>query len=291
MKILLFSRPHTTPPTDEVRRIFDAARAHGFEVAVNREFAPEAERITGLRFAERQLFGERIGAQPEGTFMICYGGDGTLLDGIHRLEDRSTPVAGINCGRLGFLTENNGDAIDDLFARIARSELRTEPRTMLAATCRDCGGTSLDALNEISIQRRGATMTSIETYIDGEMIATYSGDGVTVSTPTGSTAYSLSAGGPVVSPRCACLILSPLAPHNLTMRPVVIPDTSEITLRIRARQAGASVTLDNRIYAAADGAEFTVRRSERSFFLAVPHNITFYDTLRNKMMWGIDIRS
>ncbi len=170
--------------------------------------------------------------------------------------------------------------------------MRTEERTLIEASggFAEAPDTPL-ALNEFAIQRHGAGMISVETYVDRQMVATYHGDGVLVSTPTGSTAYSLSAGGPVVSPRCACLILSPLAPHNLTMRPVVIPDTSEITLRIRARQAGASVTLDNRIYAAADGAEFTVRRSERSFFLAVPHNITFYDTLRNKMMWGIDIRS
>ncbi len=292
MKILLFSRPHTTPPTDEVRRIFDAARAHGFEVAVNREFAPEAERITGLRFAERQLFGERIGAQPEGTFMICYGGDGTLLEGARRLHGAAIPVAGINSGRLGFLTTTPPDGIGQLFDDLAAGHVRTEERTLIEASggFAEAPDTPL-ALNEFAIQRHGAGMISVETYVDRQMVATYHGDGVLVSTPTGSTAYSLSAGGPVVSPRCACLILSPLAPHNLTMRPVVIPDTSEITLRIRARQAGASVTLDNRIYAAADGAEFTVRRSERRFFLAVPHNITFYDTLRNKMMWGIDIRS
>ena len=121
--------------------------------------------------------------------------------------------------------------------------------------------------------------------------ATYHGDGVIVSTPTGSTAYSLSAGGPVVAPTCQCLVLSPLAPHNLTMRPVVIPDSSRITIHVQARRSEAFVTLDNRNYPVSHGATFSVQRAEETIFLAVPHNISFYDTLRDKMMWGIDIRS
>ena len=121
--------------------------------------------------------------------------------------------------------------------------------------------------------------------------ATDHGDGVIVSTPTGSTAYSLSAGGPVVAPTCACLVISPLAPHNLTMRPVVIPDSATITLRVDARRSDAFVTLDSRVYAIGQEAAFTIKRADQKIFLAVPHNISFYDTLRNKMMWGIDIRS
>ena len=133
-------------------------------------------------------------------------------------------------------------------------------------------------------------MLSIETYVDGQMVATYHGDGVIVSTPTGSTAYSLSAGGPVVAPACACLVISPLAPHNLTMRPVVIPDTSRIELRVHERRSDSFATLDNRSYRVGSDARFEVRRAEQRLFLAIPHNISFYDTLRNKMMWGIDLR-
>ncbi|MDE6046895.1 MAG: NADH kinase, partial [Alistipes sp.] len=147
------------------------------------------------------------------------------------------------------------------------------------------------ALNEFTVQRHGADMLAVETYVDGQMVATYHGDGVIVSTPTGSTAYSLSAGGPVVAPACACLVISPLAPHNLTMRPVVIPDTSRIELRIHERRSDAFVTLDNRSYRARPDAAFSISRAEQQIFLALPHNISFYDTLRNKMMWGVDLRS
>ena len=147
------------------------------------------------------------------------------------------------------------------------------------------------AVNEAAVQRSGAGMISVECRVDDQQVATYYGDGVIVSTPTGSTAYSLSAGGPVVAPTCACLVISPLAPHNLTMRPVVIPDTAVITLHVHTRRSDAFVTLDNRVYAVGQEATFTVKRAEQKIFLAVPHNISFYDTLRNKMMWGIDIRS
>ncbi|MDE7123046.1 MAG: NAD(+)/NADH kinase, partial [Alistipes sp.] len=237
-------------------------------------------------------YGERIDAAERADLMVCYGGDGTLLEGVHRLHGAPIPVLGINAGHLGFLTGAPDDDLDRLFDRIAAGDFAVEARAMLEV--RGDFATEPDshlALNEFTIQRHGAEMISVETYVDSQMVATYHGDGVIVSTPTGSTAYALSAGGPVVAPTCSCLILSPLAPHNLTMRPVVIPDTARIELRIRARRAGRFVTLDNRTYAVGPTAVFTVRRAEERILLALPHNISFYDTLRNKMMWGIDIRS
>lgn len=292
MKIILFSRPQIAHTTTELRQLFDAISHFGFDFALNEEFASVVRKLTGMPISKAQIYGHKVGRQPVDSVMVCYGGDGTLLEGVHHLDGAPIPVMGINAGRLGFLTGAPTDGVRHIFAQIAAGELRTEARTMIEVE----GGfsekpDSVLALNEMAVQRHGAGMISVETSIDGQMVATYHGDGVIVSTPTGSTAYSLSAGGPVVAPQCACLILSPLAPHNLTMRPVVVPDTSVITLRISARQADAFVTLDNRTYAIDEGASFTIRRSERRIFLAVPHNISFYDTLRNKMMWGIDIRS
>ncbi len=224
--------------------------------------------------------------------MVCCGGDGTLLEGVHRLAGAPIPVMGINAGHLGFLTSAPSEGLDLIFKEIADRNILTEPRSMLRVE----GDfpeppESPLALNEFAIQRHGAGMISVETYVDDQMVATYHGDGVIVSTPTGSTAYSLSAGGPVVAPACSCLIISPLAPHNLTMRPVVIPDSATITLRVHARRADAFATLDNRTYPLPSEAEFRVELARQRIFLAVPHNISFYDTLRNKMMWGIDIRS
>jgi len=292
MKIILFSRNRSARTAEEVEQLFEAIQQFGFDYALNEEFADTVRRLTGILPPPEKIYGAQIGPQHGDAVMVCYGGDGTLLEGVHRLAGAPIPVLGINAGHLGFLTSAPSDGLGQLFGQIARGEIATQPRSMIEVT-----GDFPDpaqphpALNEFTVQRHGADMISVETYVDSQMVATYHGDGVIVSTPTGSTAYSLSAGGPVVAPSCACLVISPLAPHNLTMRPVVIPDTSEITLRIHARRSAAFVTLDNRIHPVAADASFRIRRAERRIFLVVPHNISFYDTLRNKMMWGIDIRS
>lgn len=288
MRILLFSRPQAGNGPEGLDRLVGAMRRHGFDWAANDEIADAA----GAPSDAAHRYGERIADGERADLMVCYGGDGTLLEGVHRLHGAPIPVLGINAGHLGFLTGAPDDDLDGLFGRIAAGDFAVEPRTMLRVE----GDFAAEpdsrlALNEFTIQRHGAEMISVETYVDAQMVATYHGDGVIVSTPTGSTAYALSAGGPVVAPTCSCLVVSPLAPHNLTMRPVVIPDTARIELRIRARRAERFVTLDNRTYAVGASAVFTVRRAEERILLALPHNISFYDTLRNKMMWGIDIRS
>lgn len=293
MKIILFSRPQIARTPDELHLLFDAIRRFGPDYAVNEEFAPVVRQLTGTEIPAERIYGQRLSATSPGqAIMVCYGGDGTLLEGVHRLGGAPVPVLGINAGHLGFLTSAPNTGLDELFRRIAAGEFATEARSLLSVTGNFAEQPDSHlALNEFTIQRHGAGMISVETYVDQQMVATYHGDGVIVSTPTGSTAYSLSAGGPVIAPSCRCLTITPLAPHNLTMRPVVIPDESAISLRVRVRHSEAFVTLDNRTYPISRSATFTVRRAEERIFLASPHNISFYDTLRNKMMWGIDIRS
>ena len=289
MKIILFSRPQTCRTVEEPERLFDAIERHGFDYAINAEFAEAVERLTGRHIPQDKIYGERTGRQPSESVMVCYGGDGTLLEGIHRLDGETIPVTGINSGHLGFLALAPKEDTDDIFRQIGEGRLVTERRPMLEVSgIPECGVPY--ALNEVAVQRLGATMVSIEAQVDGQTVATYNGSGLIISTPTGSTAYSLSAGGPILAPACNCLVLTPLAPHNLPMRPLVIPDSCEILLKINPRHRAVTVSLDNRTYETDRPAEIAVRRSERSIFLAVPHNISFYDTLRNKMMWGVDIR-
>ena len=293
MKIILFSRPQVAHDAGELRQLFDGIDAFGFECVVNEEFAPVAERLTGRLFPPSARYGRRVGeGDARAAVMLCYGGDGTLLEGAHRLGGAPVPVLGVNAGHLGFLTSVPTGGMAPLLEEIRDGGLRTEPRTLLEVRGSFAQQPeSTFCLNEFTVQRHGAGLISVETYVDEQMVATYHGDGVIVSTPTGSTAYSLSAGGPVVAPTCSCMVITPIAPHNLTMRPVVIPDTSRVRLHIRARHSDPFITLDNRTCAVAPEAVFTVERAEQKIFLAVPHNISFYDTLRNKMMWGIDIRS
>lgn len=292
MRIILFSRAQLPHTARAVGALMQALRGNGLEYTVNEEFAPVIETLTDERIPADARYGEQVGPCADQAVMVCYGGDGTLLEGVRRLGPQRMPVVGINAGHLGFLSGAPSEHLDDLFARIAQGALTLQERALIEVSGDLGDGVPPQrALNEFAVQRYGAGMIAVEAFVDGKMIATYRGDGVIVSTPTGSTGYSLSAGGPVVDPACRCLILTPLASHNITMRPVVIPDTAEVRLRIHARNAEASVTIDTRTQHIGDEAEFTLRRAEQTILLAVPHNISFYDTLRNKMMWGVDLRS
>ena len=291
MKIILFSRQGLAFGRKELCALRDAVQKFGFDYAVNEEFAAVLRQEADWAIPAQNCYGAQLGPQPAEAVMVCYGGDGTLLAGVHRMGEERIPVVGINAGHLGFLTGDSHHEVERIFEAIEAGTLRYEERTMLKVEGDFVRTPSSSlALNEFSIQRNGAGVLSIEAWVDGQMVATYLGDGVIVSTPTGSPAYSLSAGGPVVAPTCACFVISPLAPHNLTMRPVVIPDSSVVKLKLRIRHAEAFVTLDDRSYPILQDGQFTIQRAERPIFLAVPHNISFYDTLRNKMMWGMDIR-
>lgn len=291
MKIILFSRKSVVLRPTDIDEIFGAIERYGFSFMVNREFAEAINQLSGRNIEAECIYDGSISTQEEPAVMVCYGGDGTLLEGVHRLGCEQTPVVGINSGHLGFLALAPRSEISAVFEAIASDKLHLERRQMLCVEGAAADGAEpIYALNEVAVQRLGATMIAIEAEVDGQRISTYSGDGIIISTPTGSTAYSLSAGGPVVAPSCRCLVLTPLTPHNLTMRPVVIPDTAKITLRVNTRGNAASVSADNHTHEIADGAVVSVRTATKCLLLAVPHNISYFDTLRNKMMWGIDIR-
>lgn len=287
MKIILFSRPVGKEHRERVAKIFSVIDSYGFEYMVNEEFTVCVEELIGRTIPTEMCYGHCANIAAKDAVMVCYGGDGTLLEGVHRLEGSNIPVVGINSGRLGFLALAQCDEIESVFERIANRSLNIEQRSMLAVTGNFDGKIqTLFALNEVAVQRLGATMISVEILIDRKPTLTCNGDGVIVSTPTGSTAYSLSAGGPIVSPACRCFVITPLSPHNLTMRSVVAPDNSSVLLKVHTRSNEASISIDNRTLSIADGEQIEVKIAERSISLAVPHNISFYDSLRNKMMWG-----
>ena len=288
MKIILFSRKGITLRTEDIDKIFGAIERYGFSYAINRAFAENIEEHALRTIPTEFVYDGEVGEQPTDSVMVCYGGDGTLLEGVHRLGGADIPVVGINGGHLGFLALAPRENIESVFADIANKNLHLEQRDMLCIEGLD--GDKLYALNEVAVQRLGAAMISVEAAIDGNMVSTYNGDGVIISTPTGSTAYSLSAGGPIVSPSCHSFLLTPLAPHNLTMRPIVMPDTSVVKLHIDTRGNDASISIDNRTFKIANNATLTIKKAKRYIRLAVPHNISFFDSLRNKMMWGVDIR-
>ncbi len=288
MKIILFSRKGITPRTEDIEQIFGAIEHYGFDYAINRAFAENIEKLTSRTIPAQFVYEGELGEQPADSVMVCYGGDGTLLEGVHRLNGADIPVVGINGGHLGFLALAPRENFGIVFEEIASNNLHLEVRDMLCIE--GVSENKLYALNEVAVQRLGASMISIEAAINGNKVSTYNGDGVIISTPTGSTAYSLSAGGPIVAPASHTFLLTPLAPHNLTMRPIVMPDSSHVSLHINTRGNDASISIDNRTFRIADNAVLTIKKAKRYIRLAVPHNISFFDSLRNKMMWGVDIR-
>ncbi|MBR2351653.1 MAG: NAD(+)/NADH kinase [Alistipes sp.] len=291
MKIILFSRKSVTLRPADIDEIFAAIASYRLDYTINREFAEAIHQHTAHRISDSCIYEGNVPLQSGDAVMVCYGGDGTLLEGVHRLAGADVPVVGINSGHLGFLALAPRSEISAVFEAVATHSLSLERRRMLAidGEFEGCRRT-MYALNEVAVQRLGATMIAIEAEIDGQRVSTYCGDGIIVSTPTGSTAYSLSAGGPVIAPSCRCMVLTPLTPHNLTMRPIVVPDSVEVVLRINTRGNAASVSADNRTCEIEDGAVIRIKSAENGVLLAVPHNISYFDTLRNKMMWGIDVR-
>lgn len=226
------------------------------------------------------------------NYMISLGGDGTFLDSVAFVQESNIPIMGVNFGRLGFLANISipemNNAIDLLFA----GKYNVEKRSMLEVVSETNFFQSFPyGLNDFTIQKSGTAMLSINTYIDNEYLSTYWADGLIISTPTGSTAYSLSVGGPIVSPNVSTLILSAIAPHHLTVRPLVIPDTSTLKLEAAGRDGKVLLSLDSR--SIVSSSPLTLQIKKAPFFANVIclNGATFYRTLREKMLWGVDKRT
>ncbi len=291
MKLLLFSRTGSFHKPEDVDALIAALDGSGLDYAVNGDFAGFAASITGRTAVAGKRYDMQDMVVAEDTIALSYGGDGTFLECVKTLGQHGIPILGVNSGRLGFLANVPKDGLAQALEDIAEGRYKTDQRTLLKVSGDFPDAPSYPyAFNEFTIQRAGTGMIAVEAYVDNEMVATYWGDGVILSTPAGSTAYSLSVGGPVVAPECDCFILLPIAPHNLTMRPVVLPDASRITFRVSSRGEKCFASLDSTNWVVPDGASFEVRRAKNSVFLVKLQNISFYDTLRNKMMWGFDRR-
>lgn len=260
MKIALYSRPENPSLpiiTDELRR-------RGLDFTLNPEHPADYD------------------------LALSFGGDGTFLSTVRKMGQSHIPILGINSGRLGFMAavalEDIGKALD----KLREGRYTIEERTLLQIE----GGAEGVAANEFTIQKDGTAMISVEIRIDGENVATYWADGVIVSTSTGSTAYSMSVGGAILAPGCRCLILSPIAPHNLNIRPLVVPDTSIVTLKVTTRHGEEAIaTIDNRERLVPDGTAFRLSKASHMLRVIRPAGNSFYKTLRNKLLWGVDARN
>lgn len=223
--------------------------------------------------------------------LLTLGGDGTLLRGARLIAPRQVPILGVNMGRLGFLTCCPADQLTDALEHLARKEYATETRMALVATLDRIRGkrsSSWFALNDVVVHKGGvARVVALSVGVNGEPIATYTADGVVISTPTGSTAYSLSAGGPVVFPTLESILVTPVSPHTLAIRPLLLPANSEVTVQQDDGPAEILVTVDGQLGSTfAAGETLRVRRAERGILIIRFPSVTFFATLRKKLGWG-----
>ncbi|MBK6543288.1 MAG: NAD kinase [Flavobacteriales bacterium] len=225
--------------------------------------------------------------------VISLGGDGTFLRSVGLVARQGIPVLGVNLGRLGFLAAIRTEELDEALEHLSKRQFTLEERILLSLEGCDAEfeGNTL-ALNDVSFHKRDtSSMITVNTYVDGRFLNTYWADGLIIATPTGSTAYSLSCGGPILDPACQGLVITPVAPHNLNVRPFVVPDSSVVRIVVEAREDKYLVNLDARSTTLSDPRSLTVRRAELSArFVHLPEH-DFFTTLRNKLNWGLDARS
>lgn len=225
--------------------------------------------------------------------MISVGGDGTLLDATTFVRHTGIPILGINTGRLGFLSGVSIDEIDQAIDALLEGEFELDNRAVLKVDTRTgLFGDVNFALNELTVHKMdSASMITIHAYMDGVYLNSYWADGLIIATPTGSTAYSLSCGGPIVAPGSKNFVITPIAPHNLNVRPIVVPDDKALTLRMEGRTKHYLLALDSRSISADESIELRVSRSEFDIRLVRLKGQNFLSTLRSKLNWGLDKRN
>lgn len=226
---------------------------------------------------------------------LSIGGDGTILRSVTYVQHKEIPILGINAGRLGFLAKVQKENIDVFLQLVLDKKYTLSKRSVLRLTCKPKKSeinTINFALNEITVSRKDTTsMITIETYLNDEYLTSYWADGLIISTPTGSTGYSLSCGGPILTPDVKSFVITPIAPHNLNARPLVIPDKTVVKLKISGREDQYLVSLDSRIAILDKNAELIIKKADFNVNMIEIHEETFIQTLRKKMLWGEDKRN
>lgn len=289
LRFALFGNVYQTEGLPVIRQTLVALQAHQAEIWVDGGFLDFIGR-EGLTdgIAVERFDGDDFAAD----FAVSLGGDGTLLRTASRVAAKDIPVIGVNLGRLGFLADVQAQEIDEALAAICVDRYNLAEHSMIQAEAEDGELVGYPiALNDIAVLKRdSASMISIRTEVNGEYLVTYQADGLIVSTPTGSTAYSLSNGGPIIVPQTGTLCLTAVAPHSLNIRPVVLPDDAVLRLSVSSRSHNFLVAIDGRSEKLAQGTSLTIRKAPYVLKMVKPVDLKFFSTLRAKMMWGKDER-
>lgn len=290
MKVALYGQGHSRETEAALLDILQALQLFSVEIIVEEEFGRNFDKtLKNFRF-----FNQRSGLDSSCDLFVSFGGDGTVLRAITYVRDMGIPVVGVNTGRLGFLSTIRTDQVQQLVSDFFNGIYRLVDRCLVAVHL-DCpmGGDFMNfALNEVTVSRKDTTsMITVETFLDGEYLTSYWADGLIVATPTGSTGYSLSCGGPVIAPTAQSMVLTPIAPHNLNARPLVISDTTVIKLKVSGREPQHLLSLDSRITSLENGTEVTITKAGFSIKMVEFPSESFFKTIRHKLLWGEDRRN
>lgn len=287
MRIALYGKQlhdkYSTLVNDLIKVIMD----EGGEVIVHQTFAKNLKNLS----PDIKTFSKHKELVKAADFLFSIGGDGTLLDTIALVRDSGLPVLGINTGRLGFLSSIQTNQIKKAIKQIKNGSFSLDKRSMIELVSPEFDKTNL-ALNELAIQKRDSSaMITIHAYLDGNFLNSYWADGLIISTPTGATAYSLSCGGPIVSPESSSFVITPIAPHNLNVRPLVIGDEHEIELKISGRSNNYLVSMDSRSKRIDTSVDLVIKKASQSFNIIRLDDYDYYANLRSKLNWGLDQRN
>ena len=286
-KIVIFGNSYQqNDDATKVLSLIKYLRQQGLEVAVERDY---------LRYlnndAASSLASFDVSEVPEADMALSLGGDGTFLTTAMWVSRQGMPILGLNLGHLGYLTAGRLDETSNVLDDVLSGNYRIEERTMLQVECDAVEIPHPWALNEIAILRHDtSSMLDMETRLRSHELTTYRGDGLIISTPTGSTAYNMSVGGPILEPTTSCLVLSPISPHSLTMRPLVVRDDSEIAVRTYSRASQYEVSIDGEVTLCPTGSMLIIKRAPYCARVVQRLGNNFASTLRQKLLWGTDQR-
>ncbi len=289
MKVAFFGKQFDPSFTHPIQVFIEKLEENDVSITVEESFNSFLSKNTNKKFVSFK------GALKKGDadYLISIGGDGTVLDAVPLVRDSNIPILGINTGRLGFLSNIDVESVVKAADALLKKDFEIDKRSLLEVSV---DGLDLSqncyALNEVTIHKKDtSSMITIHTYLKHTFVNSYWADGLIISTPTGSTAYSLSCGGPIVMPGSKNIVLTPIAPHNLNVRPLVIPQEEELNLTADGRDESFFLTLDSRSHTVPNNSKVTVKPSSFSISLINLKEQNFFSTIRNKLHWGIDRRN
>jgi NAD+ kinase len=293
MKVAIYGHSSDVNTSEHIQLLFDKLNQHNAELLIYEpfyQFIKSKLNITG----SIKTFISHTDLVGRVDYLLSLGGDGTFLETLTCIRNSNIPILGINTGRLGFLANVAKTEISSAIEALVNKKYSIEKRSLLSVTS---SSAKLFAdvnygLNELTILKKdSSSMITIHTYINGDYLNSYFADGLIIATPTGSTAYSLSCGGPLIMPGSENFVITPIAPHNLNVRPLVISDNNVITLKVEGRSTHYLASLDSRSEVIDSSIELTVQKADFNLHLIKLENQNFFNTIRNKLLWGLDKRN